>query len=84
MPWQGVKSSRVLKALRVLRFLKLTRLLKGTKILQRIDRDTMDSIEVRRSLKLETRVPRCRGPQVENPDLGDDSGGRLILLEEPS
>ena len=36
----------MLKALRVLRFLKLTRLLKGTKILQRIDRDTMDAIEV--------------------------------------
>ena len=42
---KALKSSRVLKALRVLRFLKLTRLLKGTKILQRIDRDTLDSIE---------------------------------------
>ena len=40
-----LKSSRVLKSLRVLRFLKLTRLLKGTKILQRIDRDTLDTIE---------------------------------------
>mmetsp|Transcript_34141 Transcript_34141/g.44068 ORF Transcript_34141/g.44068 Transcript_34141/m.44068 type:complete len:456 (+) Transcript_34141:104-1471(+) len=42
---KALKSSRVLKALRILRFLKLTRLLKGTKFIQRIDRDTLDTIE---------------------------------------